>query len=571
MRRKKKIAAAVVPCVCALSVGVAAQGGDIMQDNFVKISSAQTFSQGQLSGLAISEQYGDGALVLDGTALEGIYISPELSVPAFEYLVASWFADTPRGTTVEISMRAYVDMHSEWTSWLSWGQWSPYIERSSTDQSDDLAKISTDLFTILGSDGQSASKIQFKVILRSDSADKTAVLRAVSATFKNTLPGQQISVWQPLNAQLPEKVILDTPAYSQMNRDPQVASLICSPTVISMLIGAQGTVVFPEEQALQTYDFKYEGFGNWSYSVAAAGMYGYDSFVHYADFDFIKQQLAAGYPVGLSVRYSASPDGPNPYLENGAAGNTPGHLICIVGYETIDGTLYFYSNDSGAKQDSSAALVRYRADQLDVAWSNRIVYVVGPKEQGAGFAAPERTSAQLTQTDEPGIYSLSADGQTIELPMAFLSQKTSVLGGGIMFLVPDDAKLPEMPQGISLRQPNTEVIYSGISVTQSGQIRLSDDKIMPDAQQGTQRSFTLWVMQNDGASYHAPITLTASGTAEEQEIDTAAQVDLSEQEGQSEEQPQKGGVRIALAVGIGTLGIAAAAGAVFTILKKRKK
>ena len=151
-----------------------------------------------------------------------------------------------------------------------------------------------------------------------------------------------------------------------MVRERGIANVMCSATTICVLLNDRGEDALPEEIALIDYDKYYEGFGNWSYSVAAAGSYGYDAYVQYADLDILRQELAHGYSVGISVAYSSSSNGQYPYLENGAANNTAGHLITITGYETIDGVDYFYSSDSAASADDQCVR-RYKADQLDAA------------------------------------------------------------------------------------------------------------------------------------------------------------------------------------------------------------
>ena len=132
--------------------------------------------------------------------------------------------------------------------------------------------------------------------------------------------------------ELPESVKLDTPAYSQQIRERSIAGVMCSATTICVLLNDRGEDALPEEIALLDYDFYYDGFGNWSYSVAAAGAYGYDAWCQYADLDVVKQELAHGYSVGLSVKYSDSESGSYPYLEGAPISGTAGHLITITGY-----------------------------------------------------------------------------------------------------------------------------------------------------------------------------------------------------------------------------------------------
>ncbi len=501
-------------------------GGDTAQGNFIKITTAECFNLGELENVTVDAELGDGAITLTSGQNDGVWTSENLDVPAFEYLVASWMADTPQGTWVEVECRAYVDMYDKWSDWLSWGKWSPHIKRASTDESDSLAKIDTDIFTIKGSSGEASSKIQLRVKLHSDDGEISPVVRQIAGTMKNTLPDQSIDVWQEYSADLPEKVILDSPSYCQMSRDPAIGAVICSPTTLAMLLGHKGVEVFPEEVALNEYDFNYEGFGNWAFTTAAGGMYGFDTYCHYADFEFMRQQIAAGYPVGISVKYSSSSGSSYPYLENGAAGSTGGHLISIVGYELIDGMYHYYSNDSASNNDESCALRLYREDQLDKAWSGRLAYIMGDKEEGAGFAAPQRVEAQLEPVaTAEGEYTLMVDGVAIDMPMAFNSAKTRTLGCGSMFYIREDSGYQTMPEGITARLANANMSYKGASITRDGTIKLTPELILGDLKNGEQVELTLWVITNNGTTYSAPVTLTAPVVEEEppvlEEADTA--------------------------------------------------
>ena len=83
-------------CVCALCASLLSFSafadetggenawGDVAQDNFVRVSSAEALSAGQLQDVEVTEEVGDGAVRLAGGAQEGVWTSQEISVPAFE-------------------------------------------------------------------------------------------------------------------------------------------------------------------------------------------------------------------------------------------------------------------------------------------------------------------------------------------------------------------------------------------------------------------------------------------------------------------------------------------------------
>ncbi len=516
---KRAFAMALCLALCAaLSVTCFAQTeatwGDVQQDNFIRFTTADAWNGGTLENLEVTTEVGDGALRLAAGQTDGTWTSAELDVPAFEYMVASWSADTPEGTWVEIKARAYVDMRDAWSGFLSWGKWSPYIKRASTDNTEELARVNTDIFTIRGSDGESASRVQFQVVLHSDDPAVTPTLRDVNATSKNTLEGQAIPVYHPnAGMELPEKVLLDTPSYSQMRRDPAIGSVICSPTTMTMLVNDRDPALdlFPEELALRNNDFKYNGFGNWAFTTAIAGTYGYSAFCHYSDFDFLKQELACGRSVGISVWYSSTPGRTQPYLENGAAGSTDGHLISIVGYETIDGVDYFYSNDAATSSDASCALRRYRADQLDVCWESRNTYVVSPTvEAGAGTAAPQRIEAKLEHTEKKDVYKLMVDGEQVVLSKTF-SQKTKQMGAGTILVIADNAKYDDMPEGMKVTTANKVISYANVSG--DGSLFVSTTPMVNNGA----KTATCYIILNNGPTYVASLELPEPAPAPQPE------------------------------------------------------
>ncbi|MCE5234637.1 MAG: C39 family peptidase [Eubacteriales bacterium] len=551
------------------AAALAAPLGDVREANLIKITSAQAFKKGTLENLVVDETAGDGALRLGDGAAEGTYISEEIAVPAFEYLVASWNADTPPGTYVEVFGRAYVDKKEAWSSWLSWGKWSPYIERASTNDEDELAMVDVDTFTVLGTSGETANRFQFKVVLASTESGVSPVLRQVAASMKNTLKDQGIGVYHQ-GVELPEKVLLDTPAYSQMVRDRAIADSICSPTTMTMLLNDRGEDLFPEEVALNEYDFEYEGFGNWSYTVAAAGMYGYDAYCMYADFDFLREQLALGYSVGISVKYSNKENGSNPYLQNGAISSTSGHLISIVGYETIDGVDYFYSNDSAAGTDELCVLRKYKAKQLDYAWSNRLAYIVGDKEQGAGFAAPKRVDAALSYVEgSENEYALAANGSAVALSKSFLSGKLRQLGNGSIFVIrKTDAALPVFNDVTVCTTANLDIEYP-VKMSDAGNIILDPGKVLKDDPEGAIVDLTVYVVFNNGVTYVAPLTLTKARAVPGATAAPAAQTSAATAAPAKEtEAPAKpGGIAVYIAIAAAVV----VAGTAFLILTRGKK
>lgn len=572
----KRFAAITLALIMALMcVPVTAEKADReIEGNLAVFTTAEDFAAGKLENVVTDESIGNGAIVLKEGESEGTYTSVVLGTAPFEYMVASWGADTPKGTWIEVSARAYVDMKKGWTEWLSWGKWSDSVKRGSVSGECDLAYMDTDTFTISGKDGETASKIQLKVTLHANADGVSPTVRQLGVTYKNTLEGQYITpVYYGETVELPEKVLLDTPAYSQMVREQSIAGSMCSATTICTLLNDRGEDTLPEEIALIDYDSDYDGFGNWAFSVAAAGSYGYDVYIQYADLDIVRQELAHGYSVGISVKYSSGSNGQYPYLENGAAGSTAGHLITITGYETIDGVDYFYSSDSAAGSDAGC-LRRYRADQLDAAWSAKVAYIIHDKEENISACNPNRVECELVSAGE-NEYTLMANGEAVQIGKNFTSAKWKSDGCGIIayYLEGEDVSEAPMPENVKTSDANHTFRYT-VKGNENGNLAIKPTAILGGLKKPA--TMHIFVMANNGTTYTASLELVPEVTETPTPAPTEAPAESEAPAATAEPAPAEpaaaepeGGLSTGAIVGIIAAVIVAAA--VIIIVGKKKK
>lgn len=417
-------------------------------DHTYIISSAKDFTAGTRQNVIIHQRPGDGAITLKKSrgnyARDGVFVSPEISTDKFDYMIASWNSDTPTGTYVEIQARAFVSHYNsddqlveDWSTWRSWGKWGTNSARASiSDMSDPLAYVDVDTFTVRGNRGEAANKFQIKAILHTDNPRVAPSVRLLGAS---TELGWNSTSKHPTTTTLNKDIV--TPAYSQMIRDPKIANSICSPTTITMAMNRMGENLLLEETALRNYDYDYEGFGNWAFSAALAGSYGYSSYSIFTDIDGLKKQIAKGYPVGVSVKYTNDPSNTRyPYLE-GSPGTTPGHLILVRGFETINGQDYVIVNDSFAPSDDTAVR-KYKVDQFQKAWANGVAYIVHSKERGAGYAAAKRVRATLHATKQDNEYALYAGFKKISIPADFTADVSPLTekSGTLAYTISDGRK-----------------------------------------------------------------------------------------------------------------------------------
>jgi hypothetical protein len=159
----------------------------------------------------------------------------------------------------------------------------------------------------------------------------------------------------------------------------------CSPTTVAMQLRYWGygptspDYAFADEYddpwvdhaAVNSYDHRYEGTGNWSFSTAYAGRW-LDAYVtRIGSLRDAESLIKAGVPVGASIKFGSG------QLAGAPLTSTAGHIVVVVGFTSAGSVVV---NDPAA---SSNATVRrtYRRGEFERAWlggSGGIAYVVRP-------------------------------------------------------------------------------------------------------------------------------------------------------------------------------------------------
>jgi hypothetical protein len=370
------------------------------------------FSKGTFTDTIVLEK-GNGVIELkktsDGTyPAKGIYESPEIESDSFAYMVLSWNTDTPYGTSVKIETR--VRVNGAWSKWLLVCTWSSGAEKASamsSDQSgDNIAYVDTDTVTVKGQNGETADKYGYRLTLMTEDENVTPTVRLVTAAFKYRQEGREI---KRIPGDISQDAIdaftgtLDVKPYSQMIRDPQFSSAICSAVSSCMILDYKGVHILPEMAAMGVLDTYYDGYGNWPFNVAFIASFGFESYIEYcAGLNDIKHELMMNNPVICSVRYKRddSVDGNLPVLSAAPIDRTPGHIIVVVGYEIDEvGKTYVIVNDPAAENDAGVRR-RYDEKQFMAAWgaSNMVAYKTHGKVKDAGGSAPVVEDASLVPT-----------------------------------------------------------------------------------------------------------------------------------------------------------------------------
>ena len=557
--------------------------------NHVKLTTHDAFASGQMVNLVHADKLGDGAVRMKKHG-QAVFLTPifQPELP-FNDLIASWNTETPAGTWIEVWGRVYLpeydgwsdrdgNTYDGWSDWITWGQWSTHIARNCPDFQDKHPRKDSEetngwayAYSKPGYGDSSlnvrgeytATAFQLKVVLHAaDDCQALPALRLLAATWKNTNdPAWQDKCTYPEEPiEAAPSVLLDTPAISQMARDPDYARVICSATCAAMLMNGRGADLLPEDVTLLNYDHGFGGNGNWSFTCAAAGAYGYESYVSYSSFAAIRQEITKGYGVGLSVKYSNKPDDDQPYLEN-APQRVGGHLITIVGYYYSQelGEYVYCSNDPAGKTDAEVAHREYRESQLDKCWYRRAAYFVHDKEAGAGLYVRDYVSATLMPVkDQPGVWALTTEDSLLRIPQDFQEGKRKTFGqhGTICYYAEDEQTA--IPNTCKRVTANHAFRYTGIGITEEGYLTFENDDMSKLLAEG--KTVRLLVLDNCDTVYTAGVTA--------QEVFDPADLVTPEEEQKQATMKQ---AAVAGAIAAGAVAAAAAVFGIVKLFKGKKK
>ena len=368
-------------------LGIYSKNNGSLKERLIKIRGKDEFNKGYFKGIGISRINNEDVLILseeDNNYKElGTYISEEIGTEDFTSLILTWNSKTPENTYVEVLARAYIverdGRAGSWSEYLSWGIWGTSIKSSSKDSECEIAKIDTDVFVVKDKVNSVGKKIQIKVNLYSADLKSTPTLSQLTATFIDNNKSKEVLTD---NA---EKIyyekILETQCFSQYEREESIASRICSPTSLTMVLNRMGENLIVEDVAWNCYDYKYDGFGNWAFNVAFAGSLGYEAYIEYGSFESLQREISKGYPVVVSVKYTNDINNKEyPYIENSPL-TTSGHLIVVCGIEVNNsGEVYIVVNDPAGKNNESVRR-KYKLNEFLIAWSksNNAMYVINKK------------------------------------------------------------------------------------------------------------------------------------------------------------------------------------------------
>jgi len=293
-------------------------------------------------------------------------------------LIASWNARTPAKTWLQVEAQGETSSGTE-TAWYVMGRWAgddTDFHRTSVDGQDD-ANASVSVDTLVMKPGVTLRSYRLRVSLyREQGTTALPEVSAIGAMTSNVPDRFEVPVSAPGKA---SGIELPVPDYAQnihKGHFPEYGGggeNWCSPTSTEMVVEYWGRR--PSEQAMSwipadypdrtvdyaaryTYDYAYEGTGNWPFNTAYAaqfGLRGHITRLHsLAD---VEDYIARGIPVITSQSFRADE-------LDGAGYGTAGHIMVITGF-TADGDVIV--NDPAANSNANVRTV-YKRAQFENIW-----------------------------------------------------------------------------------------------------------------------------------------------------------------------------------------------------------
>lgn len=394
------------------SATAATAGSASREIALVRFTGPAAFARGSRTGV----RPGSGGLVLHKPTTTREYADPGAGGAAEVYdmgtwtsgvitnrfrlteLIASWNVDTPGKTWVEVQVRGVAETGVR-TDWFVLGRWcrndpdqgGAIYRTSLDDQGTDIATVWTDTLATRGTHTLNDLELRINLMRPAGSSDSPTVYQLTAMC--SALPGDDTVPVSTPGAGVGRA--LAVPAYSQelhVGQYPQWdngGEAWCSPTSTAMVLdywkrgpsAAELEWVEPMQDpqvayaARNTFDYTYDGCGNWPFNTAYAGRNGLRGFVtRLRSLREAEDLVVAGIPLITSVSFKADE-------LDGAGYSTNGHLMVLRGFDA-QGNPMMNDPASHLIADNAQVPVTYDRQQFENAWvphSGGTVYVIHPE------------------------------------------------------------------------------------------------------------------------------------------------------------------------------------------------
>jgi hypothetical protein len=306
---------------------------------------------------------------------------------ALTRLIPSWSARTPGDSRVRVEVRGRTDTTtSSWDTIATWAAGDQHFHRTTYgSQDDDLGSVNVDTWVV--PDG--VRSYQLRVTLVRAGGQKASPRVDMVGAMASLLPAvDSVKTSRPGPAR---GIVLDVPRYSQMlhtGHYPKYGNggeAWCSPTSTSMVLGYYDALPKPsayswvpkghvdpwvDYAARMTYDYEYDGTGNWPFNTAyAARLAGHAYVTRLRSLREAESYIVDGIPLVASIAFGKGE------LDGAPISSTNGHLLVIVGF-TKSGDVVV--NDPAAATNAGVRRT-YDRGQFENAWipaSGGTVYVI---------------------------------------------------------------------------------------------------------------------------------------------------------------------------------------------------
>jgi hypothetical protein len=262
-------------------------------------------------------------------------------------LVASWSAETPAGSWVEVRVVG-PDDHGHVL-----GHWSSGTAPTRRTSVAGDPEVDTDVWRPVGG----AGSYRLAVLLHRLPGSRGPRVRGLAAVAS---AGEARASTSPPSGRRGR--VLDVPRLTQMTWRGGGGEGWCAPTAVSMVLAHAGRLPPGTDipaAAREVFDPAYDGTGNWSFNAAWAATLADHAFVtRLHDLREAERFVDAGIPLVASVAYPAGA------LRGAPTRGTDGHLLVICGF-TDDGDVV--THDPAAPTERSVRRT-YRRAELERAW-----------------------------------------------------------------------------------------------------------------------------------------------------------------------------------------------------------
>lgn len=280
----------------------------------------------------------------------------------FDELLLSWNVDTPAGAGFAVEVAVGDD--DGWSPWLHIGDWGEVPADRERVTTFEGGAVEVDVLRTQ----RPFSRLRYSISAFGPEGGAPIDVHQIAINVTDTSRLASIQPGSPSAAARGSD--LAVPTRSQRLEDPALASRICSPTSVAMVLAHHGVDLPTARVAQLIYDEQHDLYGNWPRAVQAAFELGVPgTLVRLSSWRAVEHFLARGIPLVVSVGVKPGELRGAPYSE------TQGHLLVITGF---DGEGRVRVNDPAAGTLEGVLRV-YRREDLERVWMRRggVAYAIG--------------------------------------------------------------------------------------------------------------------------------------------------------------------------------------------------